>query len=159
MTESGHYDCKLFEVAQPELDRETVRTVLHEQVRHLSDVQVVQVVVIAQVVRIVDRPDSLQRGSEDGGIYLWERLHIVGHESLRQSHKRGHARVPLRDHENVQVYAANVQRLQLHVESWASYSIRLAILINLSTFNHDDLNLLVLIRLFLDSSSQHSSAL
>lgn len=159
MTESGHYDCKLFEVAQPELDRETVRTVLHEQVRHLSDVQVVQVVVIAQVVRIVDRPDSLQCGSEDGGIYLRERLQIVGNESLRQSHKRGHARVALRDHENVQVYAANVQRLQLHVESWASYSIRLAILINLSTFNHDDLNLLVLIRLFLDSSSQHSSAL
>ena len=30
MTESGHYDCKLLEVAQPELDRETVRTVLHE---------------------------------------------------------------------------------------------------------------------------------
>lgn len=95
MTESGHYDCKLFEVAQPELDRETVRTVLHEQVRHLSDVQVVQVVVIAQVIRIVYRPDSLQRGSEDRGIYLRERLQIVGNESLRQSHKRGHARVAL----------------------------------------------------------------
>ena len=95
MTESCHYDCKLFKVAQPELDRETVRTVLHEQVRHLSDVQVMHVVVIAQVVRIVDRPDSLQCGSEDGEIYLRERLQTVGNESLRQSHKRGHARVPL----------------------------------------------------------------
>ena len=95
MTESGQYDCKLFEVAQPELDREAIRTVLHEQVRHLSDVQVVQVVVIAEVVRVVDRPDSLQCGSEDGGIYLRERLHVVRNESLRQPHKRGHARVPL----------------------------------------------------------------
>ena len=63
MTKSGNYDCKLFEVSQPELDRKAVWAVLHQQVRHLSDVQIVQVIVIAQIVRIVDRPDSLQCGS------------------------------------------------------------------------------------------------
>lgn len=70
VAQSGNHNRELLQVTEPKLNREAIRTVLEQQVSHLRHVQVVKVVMIAQVVRVIDCPDGLKRGPQDSLIDL-----------------------------------------------------------------------------------------